>query len=269
MINKESSVEEIKECILYSEDEKQPYRIMIAKPKKPAPAEGYPIIYTLDGNAFFQTFQDAVRIQSVRPDVTGVEPAIVIGIGYPDERDFIRERRFYDFTPTPVQSNPLNEKKWPKTGGAYLFLEFIEGTVKPYLNQYYSINLNKQTLFGHSLGGLFSLYVLFTKTNVFQNYIIGSPSIWWNEKEILNEESTFLSSFKNMDESVRVLIFVGSLEKDYMVTDARELYQRLIANSNKNIVSQFIELNGENHLSVVLSVISSSLRFLNHQKCCI
>ncbi|MGQ0438519.1 hypothetical protein ACT4UT_11805 [Bacillus sp. B-TM1] len=28
----------------------------------------------------------------------------------------------------------------------------------------------KQTLFGHSLGGLFALHILFTNINAFQNY---------------------------------------------------------------------------------------------------
>lgn len=249
-MQQQTYVEEIKELIFYSEGEKQPYRIKIAKPKTIAPKEGYPIIYVLDGNAYFQTFWDAVRIQSICPDITGIEPAIVVGVGYPDKLDFVRERRFHDFTQTPVSSDPLHEKIWPKTGSAKKFLTLLEQIVKPYIYENYQVDCNKQTLFGHSLGGLFALHILFSNTHLFQNYIIGSPSIWWNEKEVLKNESNFLATINDLESVVRVFLFVGSLEKDYMVMDAKHLSERFLTTTSNNLVWQFEELEGENHLSV-------------------
>lgn len=83
------------------------------------PDSGYPIIYVLDGNAFFQTFHEAIKIQSVRAEKTGVSPRIIVGIGYPIEGAFSGEERCYDLTPVVISKDaPLKPdgKPWPKTG---------------------------------------------------------------------------------------------------------------------------------------------------------
>lgn len=181
---------------LHSEIGNRPYRIFVAKPREPAPPSGYPVIYVLDGNAFFQTFQEIIRLQSQRPDKTGIAPAMIVGIGYPAEEDFASVYRFYDFTP-PSSSVDLpprpNRKLWPKSGGAELFLNFIGEELKPVLNRRFHLDRGRQTIFGHSLGGLFALYVLFTKTDAFQTYFVSSPSIWWNNQCILEKEQQVIS----------------------------------------------------------------------------
>lgn len=53
---------------MYSKLEGKEYQIHISKPRQPAPGSGYSVIYVLDGNAFFQTFHEAVKIQSVRAE---------------------------------------------------------------------------------------------------------------------------------------------------------------------------------------------------------
>jgi hypothetical protein len=57
------------------------YRIQMYQPPVPAPAEGFPILYVLDGNAMFATAAQAVALQMRRPQVTGVPPGLVVGIG--------------------------------------------------------------------------------------------------------------------------------------------------------------------------------------------
>ncbi|PHA96847.1 IroE protein, partial [Bacillus pseudomycoides] len=86
------------------------------------------VIYVLDGNAFFQTFHEAIKIQSVRAEKTGVSPAVIVAIGYPIEGAFSGEERCYDFTPSVISEDaPLKPdgKPWPKTGGAHNFFTFI------------------------------------------------------------------------------------------------------------------------------------------------
>lgn len=266
MINNSVSMLGVSEAILYSEAINQPYRIMVAEPRQPAPPQGFPVIYVLDGNAYFQSFQEAIRIQAVRPEITGVVPAIIVGIGYPDERDFVRERRFYDFT--PFSHKPVlpkgNRREWPETGGAELFMKFLEDTVKPFIEKNYTIDSGQQTLFGHSLGGLFSLYVLFTKTDSFQNYIVGSPSIWWNNKMLLQELPSFLTFMDKKSEHVRVFMTVGSDERDFIVKDAEELNELLETHSKKNNLRiNFLKASGENHLSVVHTTLSKALRYIS------
>ncbi|MGQ0514373.1 hypothetical protein ACT453_16065, partial [Bacillus sp. D-CC] len=91
------------------------------------------LLDVLDGNAFFQTFHEAVKIQSVRVEKTGVAPAVIVGIGYPIEGAFSGEERCYDFTPNVISKDAAlkpDGKPWPKTGGAYHFFTFIEEELK-------------------------------------------------------------------------------------------------------------------------------------------
>ena len=62
------------------------------------------------------------------------------------------------------------------------FLDFITDNLMPYLGEIYLIDNENSTLFGHSLGGVFSHYALFNsdryENQPFGNYIVGSPAFW-------------------------------------------------------------------------------------------
>ncbi|MDM5155911.1 alpha/beta hydrolase-fold protein [Bacillus sp. DX1.1] len=253
---------------MHSKKDNRQYQIYVSKPKQPAPPSGYPVIYVLDGNAFFQTFQEAVRVQSVRSEKTGVIPAIIVGIGYPVEENFAAAYRFYDFT-LPSSSLTLpprpDGKPWPKTGGANVFFDFIQEELKPQINKQFQIDCKRQTIFGHSLGGLFALYVLFTNINAFQTYFISSPSIWWNNQSILEKESAFINELDKVDSEIGVFLTVGSLEKDHMVLDANALSERLVDLQHSRLRFAFHEADGENHASVIPTVLSRALRFVFNQ----
>jgi hypothetical protein len=252
---------------MYSTLENREYQIHISKPKQPAPDSGYPVIYVLDGNAFFQTFHEAIKIQSVRAEKTGVSPAIIVGIGYPIEGAFSGEERCYDFTPSVVSKDaPLKPdgKPWPKTGGAHNFLTFIEEEVKPQIENSFEIDKGKQTLFGHSLGGLFALHTLFTNINAFQNYFISSPSIWWNNQSLLEKEENLINELNIAKAETGIFLTVGSLEREHMVVDANALSARLLQLKHEKFRFKFYEAEGENHASVVPTSLSKGLRFISH-----
>lgn len=69
--------------VLHARATRREYHIMISRPvgKPPSPS-GYPVIYLLDANAAFGTMAEAVGLRSRRPEVTGVVPSVVVGIGY-------------------------------------------------------------------------------------------------------------------------------------------------------------------------------------------
>ncbi|MGN4424877.1 alpha/beta hydrolase [Bacillus cereus group sp. MYBK30-1] len=252
---------------MYSKLESREYQIHISKPKQPAPDSGYPVIYVLDGNAFFQTFHEAVKIQSVRAEKTGVSPAIIVGIGYPIEGAFSGEERCYDFTPSIISKDaPLKPdgKPWPKTGGAHNFFTFIEEELKPQIENNFEIDKEKQSLFGHSLGGLFALHIVFTNVNTFQNYFISSPSIWWNNQSVLEKEENLINELNEAKVETRVFLTVGSLEREHMVVDANALSERLLQFKHEKFRFKFYEAEGENHASVVPTSLSKGLRFIGH-----
>lgn len=61
-------------------------------------------------------------------------------------------------------------------------LNFITDDLMPYLGEQYSIDYSDSTLFGHSMGGVFSHYALFNsdkyENQPFFRYIIGSPAMF-------------------------------------------------------------------------------------------
>ncbi|WP_083585647.1 alpha/beta hydrolase [Clostridium kluyveri] len=251
-----------------SREKKREYRIFIAKPDVESPPSGYPVIYLLDANSVFGTMVEAVRIQSRKPRRTGVVPAVIVGVGYRGDTIFNIERH-YDYTlSVPVSELPPSPdgKTWPQQGGANAFINFVESELKPMIESKIKIDRNRQTLFGHSLGGIFVLHMLFTKPDTFQTYVAGSPSIHWNKKPILEEEQKFLMSIKSKELScnINIMIAVGELEKEQVIPmnyNARELSRRLSVYQNKGLRVQFHEFEGENHVSVLPVLINRALRF--------
>ncbi|MFC3216819.1 alpha/beta hydrolase [Comamonas sp. JC664] len=57
--------------------------------------------------------------------------------------------------------------------------------------QRYPVNLERQSLFGHSFGGLFALYALYERPQAFEAIVAASPSMEWNGQHILEEERVF------------------------------------------------------------------------------
>lgn len=249
---------------LYADNKGGPYDIRISLPHSPAPEAGYPIIYVLDGNSYFQFVRDVVRLQSRNSPKTFVNDAIVVGVGHPGNQEAVRNRRFYDFTaPSETYIYPERLKKFNmedrEHGGGQKFLDFIESELKPEIESRYAIDKERQTLLGHSLSGFFTLWTLFTKPHLFQTYLAISPSIWWNDHEIL----TYMEQFLNqpLEEKQRhLLITVGELE-GFMVDDAEKVVGQLMENQPSKVACEWYIAPDENHASVVPTVMSRAIRF--------
>lgn len=182
-----------------------PYRIFVSEPASPAPTEGHPVIYVLDGNAAFPVAAFLARSVASRREVTGQVPPLVVGIGYPGAGDFDVAARRRDYTPGGVVAGSPDGG-----GGAEAFLDFIEGEVKPLIEARYPIDRTRQALFGHSFGGLLVTYALLTRPDSFSTFIASSPSIWWREHWVLKGPP----SRRGAAGLPRVQISVGALEDD-------------------------------------------------------
>ncbi|WP_197490673.1 alpha/beta hydrolase [Planctomyces sp. SH-PL62] len=252
------------------------YRIFVAAPPGPAPAPGFPVIYFTDGNENFPVLLAATRKQSRE-----ALQAVVVGIGYPGEDPVKhRERRAFDLTPQTSEEwmkSDAREMGTFKTGGEDGFLDFIETELKPVVERRHRIDRSRQTLFGHSFGGLFTLHVLFTRPETFQTYVAASPSLWWNGGSILMEEKSFLEGGPAGKAAARVLLTSGELERKTAPIESKErarlLENRRLAGSAKEMVDrmdaagvpglsvEYREFVEENHGSVVLPAASRGARF--------
>lgn len=151
-------------------------------------------LYTLDGNAQFPIAVNAVNPHKPLP--------LIVGIGYVSDKAYAIEERMRDYT------FPVEGAEFAKGGKAADFLRFIQQDVKPYIEQHFDINKEKQYFFGHSFGGLFGLYVLFHQPDLFQHYTLASPSLWWGNGSFLPQHEPWISQKPS-----HILITLGSYEE--------------------------------------------------------
>lgn len=237
------------------------YQVTISIPDEDIPPNGFPVLYLLDGNAYGTMVKEIIRLQSRRPEKTGVKPMVIVQIGY-DTSEIFPSLRVYDFTPpsvSPVLPNRPDGTDWPTHGGADEFTSLLKDHIIPFVNRNVSVHTQEQMIFGHSLGGLFVLYLFFRSSNMFTQYLCCSPSIWWNEREILQYEN-----YQSLIDGKKLVIGVEDVGKRNMFADALNVYERM-QTSSPNMV-QFLAPTGENHMSIVPTIISSALRFLLDEK---
>ena len=238
------------------------YRILIAAPTDEPPADGYTVIYALDGDALFPTLAEAVKLQTRKPK--GYDPILVIGIGYPSKEPFDMERRCHDFT-LPVSEEHLPPRPdgtpWPPNGKANEFLDFIEHELMPTVEKEWTINKKKQAIVGHSLGGLFTLYALCARPHLFSHVVVGSPSVWWANNAVLKEIDRFAEAWSSQH-TIHLLLTIGANELPDMLEGADQAAERMKQISGKNIHTTYVKFDEEDHVSVLPCMLSRIPRFL-------
>jgi len=269
------------ERTLTSTDGKRDFRVFIVAPDAPPPKAGYPVIYILDGNSILGTVVDEVRRQYA---TTYKVPALVVAIGYPGEDPWNDQRRDFDLTPRVPDGDKLKGpggEAMAPTGGADLFLDFIQNVVKPAVERDYPVDRSRQTLTGHSFGGLFTLHTFFTRPDTFQTFVAMSPSIWFADNYLLTEEAAYRAKQASSPDTARLLITVGGCEQTpgecdpampstperdawiakngRQVSNAREMQQRLAAVKGDRVGVYVVE--GEHHISVLAASVSRAVRF--------
>jgi hypothetical protein len=98
-----------------------------------------------------------------------------------------------------------------RPANAPAFLAFINDELKPLIEAKYRIDAGDQTHVGMSLGGLFALYALFAAPQSFQRVVALSPSIWWNDRDILRAEAAFARDARDLP--VNLFLSIGALEE--------------------------------------------------------
>ena len=178
-------------------------------------ADKYPVIYLLDGSKDedFIHIAGAVQFGSY-PWINMVEESIIIGIENIDRK--------HDFTfPTTIEQDKID---FPTTGGSEAFIQFLETELQPYIESAYKVT-DERTIIGQSLGGLLATEILAKKPDMFDKYIIVSPSLWWNAQSLLDME------FAAYTEEKSIYITVGE-EGKIMKKDAKALYKKLKKSDN-------------------------------------
>ncbi|MBC7984582.1 MAG: alpha/beta hydrolase [Candidatus Obscuribacterales bacterium] len=254
----------------------QQFIIDVAIPALPVqPDYKFPVIYVLDGNGVFGLVAQTFGALSMGPG--GLPPAIVVGIGYAIDETVNWISRWLalrprDFAPTVDKVFVEQARAIPsffgyaddiEIGRADHFLAFISEELKPFISARFPIDSNDQTIAGISLGGLFAMYVLLNQPECFNRYVVGSPSLWWDERQMFKHEEALASRVSDLP--VRLFLSAGALEEAQsplhrMVSNVDEMATRLHSRNYSSLKLTHHIFSDETHQSVGPATISRGLR---------
>lgn len=241
-------------------DDGRPYSIFVSYPSTEKPADGWPVLYVLDGNAMFAAFADARRLQ----EWSDVGKAIVVGVGYPGDMPY-DVRRLDDYTPPLVDPPPANLRRFAKypSGGWDRFLDFLTGKLRGEIARRYAVDPERQALFGHSLGGLLALHALYTRPQAFQSIIAASPSLDWDDEAELRDERAFAArlSAGQVGRTSRLMVVVGGRDLDDDPEMSAAMVRRLDALSQYGLRTRIHRYEEEGHMGVPVRAVTDTLRF--------
>jgi uncharacterized protein len=218
----------------------------------------YPVLIVLDAEVNF----GAVTYIANRLIKDKLIPEVlIIGIAYQGEtsEDTYYSLRCRDFTPTTDKRFEGAHKTYSDgSGGADNFIRFLSLELLPYLTTHYRILNDNKTIYGHSFGGLLGVNILRKQAELFNNYLLLSPSLWWDHKTTLKK----MMLTPTIDsKQVNVYLGTGSMEGT-MVDDQLEMARILQGANTINLLLKSEILSEETHRSVFGRGFTNGLRYL-------
>ncbi|RYZ41468.1 MAG: alpha/beta hydrolase [Myxococcaceae bacterium] len=181
----------------------------------PAAATRYPVLYMPDGGEqedfphVASTLDTAIRAGEVRP-------FILVGIENTERRR--------DMTgPTQVDED---RKIAPRVGGSAAFLTFIRDELMPEVRRRYRTT-EETAIIGESLAGLFIVETFFLQPELFTTSIALSPSLWWNDDELVRKAEERLKARPDL----RATLYVASANEEGIAPQSARLAEILRANA--------------------------------------
>jgi len=172
---------------------KQTFRVQVMLPlQSHAEVTRYPVVYATDANFAFDVLRGISY--GMQMEERDAQRFILVGIGYPGESpaaDALLRQRDLTFPGYPEFASgapSIDGVLLPEEGsktyfGADDFQQFIETELIPLIDREYPTLSGERTYFGHSAGGGFGLYTLFTAAHLFKNYIVSSPAMSYDNND--------------------------------------------------------------------------------------
>ncbi|MBI4788805.1 MAG: alpha/beta hydrolase [Chloroflexi bacterium] len=245
----------------------QAYQLRVFLPERyyDSDTTTYPVLYLLDGDYAFAMATDVLRYLVYGGEAPEL---ILVAIAYDSVKmssDGGTNMRVRDLTPFPAENRP-------GSGGAENFRRFVQDQVFPFVELSYRAAPSDRALWGHSLGGLFGLYVLFTSPELFQRYIIVSPALRYGsrdafdlEKEFAQTHSEFPSTEFTLSEAEGLRtgpakLYLAVAEFEYYYPPFPKFVRILQSRQHKNLEMQTQVLTGATHFSVVAEGLARGLK---------
>jgi predicted alpha/beta superfamily hydrolase len=231
----------------------------------------YPVVYVLDGDTCFGTVLETCR---VRGRVGEISEVIVVGIGYPLKTTVaeMSSRRLYDFTTAEWDRSAPRVQELEATlaargeqlrlGGAPALLELITAEVQPFVHARYRSEPSDEAIFGHSAGGGFVAYCLFTAPAAFTKYIAGSPAFAFNDENAFRLEELYARTHDDLPVTLHLAAATAEaqhLAGSAIVSNAARMTETLQLRAYPSLRLSFELVNGRTHTSVYTEIMQRGL----------
>jgi hypothetical protein len=223
----------------------------------PDSAATYPVIYLLDGSADEDFIHVIGLVQYCTfPWIHQIPKSIVVGIANVNrKRDFTYPPAGWDFL-TPMG---YKQSDFPAYGGSGKFMAFVGQELQPYIDRHYKTN-GARMIIGQSLAGLEAAEMLLKQPQLFDTYIIMSPSTWWDGGSLLDKAADYIKAFPKTKK--RIYVGVGN-EGNVMVGGAEKLVQLLKQYGGDNLQVQYDYLPAETHATMTHQAVYNAFRWLH------
>ncbi|EJN04389.1 alpha/beta hydrolase-fold protein [Phyllobacterium sp. YR531] len=231
------------------------YEVFVSLPPKynEQAKRRYPVLYITDADYGFPLIRSITKRINLDGPVTG--DFILVGLSYAKGDDGMTSRR-RDYTPAP--RNEANAAA-ALSGGGPAYQKYLRNAVLPFVDGKFRTDPSQRLFMGHSYGALLGTQILLSEPSLFNSYILGSPSYWYDDHIMFDLEKEYAKS--NRDLSANVFMYMGGYEtlksgdarynrsKD-MVKDMAAFEERLKSRNYPNLHVQSVTLPNENHLTV-------------------
>lgn len=243
---------------------KRTYQIYVSLPSSYTrmPDKKYPVLYVTDASYAFPV------INQIRRRVGGISDFILVGISYNKGEDGGLSRR-RDYTPTP--KGAIDAPPKAVYGGAIAHMEYIKGQIIPFVEAKYRAAPKRRIYAGHSYGGLLGANILLNEPSLFSDYILGSPSLWYDDRYMFRREEEYAKN--NKDLPANVFMFIGEYEQQglgetrnpnryNMVTDTNDFERVLRSRNYPSLKLKSEVLNDEDHLTIAPRGFTHALKYV-------
>lgn len=230
-------------------EEKRVLNVYLPVSYKTNKKDNYPVIYLLDGSID----EDIIHVSGLVQYgsfswINSIPESIVVGIANVDRRK--------NFTfPTTVLKD---KQEFPTSGESAKFIDFLKNEVKPLIAKNFRIT-ESSTLIGQSLGGLLATEILLKQPEMFNNYVIVSPSLWWDNLSLLKIKLPKTTA------AIKTVIAVGS-EGDGMIKPAKRLNEKLSNDASNKFKSSYLFYDNKNHYDIMHEAIYDALKRINSKE---
>jgi predicted alpha/beta superfamily hydrolase len=221
----------------------------------------YPAIYCTDWFVLAEYLESLPKLMNMG---RLTEPFIFVGISQPGDGHDWATARTRDFTPARPTDDHTKQHTYTsaidQAGGALQFINFLKVELVPRIESDYPVDPSRRGFLGYSLGGLLGVQLLMSDPGFFDHYLLGSPSMWFNQYGLAFSLDDVPA--ERLAAIERLYLSVGEEESSEMLQGYGILRDALLANGFDGARAKMEIIDDAGHVGAMPISLYNGLRFL-------